>query len=1003
MLEIRTLGGFSLWKDGEAIQDLGSRKAEAILVYVAVTGQPLPRSVIAALLWPEDSERHALTSLRVALAALRRALSEYLEVTREAVGIKPGAEIYLDVSALEEKLMGEQVEQALEIYRGDFLAGFNLRDSLEFEDWRRLQAERQRQLLTRGLHTTILDALDTEEYKKGLFLVQRLIALDPLDEWAYRQCMLLHVLDGQRGLSLEQYEQCRAILQAELGVEPSPETKQLRQQIIQGTQPLYSKTVLPPHNLPTPQTSFIGREKELAQIASLLRDPACRLLTLVGPGGIGKTRLALQAASKVLRSFPDGVYFISLETLSLADYMVPAIASALQFNIDLFINPELDPKYQLFNFLRNKTCLLIFDGSEHLLAGVGLMAEILSNAPRLKILVTSRQKLELAGEWLFPVMGLPVLQSSPGAALEQASALQLFYERARQANTGFQPCTMDQEGAAYLCQLVEGIPLGIELAAAWTPLLPPQEIAVEIQKNLDFLTTDARDVPEKHHSLRAVFDSSWRLLDDAQRQVLCRLAVFKGDFDYNAAQQIAGLSLAQLSTLVAKSLLTNERSGRFHLHALLRRYAYEKLEYHPSERESVHENHCQYYIDFVLQREKDLASGRMYIARDEIRPELDNLRAAVKWASVHWPMEQMRKLLVVLSSFYVIHGWYEGKDAFHDLARARRDSLSSRDISDVLSDPVYLSVRAHQAFFLCNMGQSKESDEISQECLQPLQELGFNLELSECIQNLGVNASFRGEYKRAIEFLESAILIGRDCNFFAWPTYLLWLGHTYWLQGEYRRGMDHLEKAYELFRRQENSWGMAFALSKMGLLADGLEQFADAMTFHRKALTIFEQINNPAGKAYVLSRMCMTAYFQDDFAQAIQFGLQAYQMFDTLGHSWGLITSLSRLGFAYLGSGDLEKARENFNTSLVQSRQNDMTPQVLYALAGLACVLAQEGEEGKALALFHYVKQHPQTPPVYVQQASRWFVGLDQSAAMQESSLLYDQMDLDAVIDQHGY
>ena len=317
---------------------------------------------------------------------------------------------------------------------------------------------------------------------------------------------------------------------------------------------------------------------------------------------------------------------------------------------------------------------------------------------------------------------------------------------------------------------------------------------------------------------------------------------------------------------------------------------------------------------------------------------------AVNWATVHWPAEQMRRVLVVLSSFYVVHGWYEGKDALQDIAQVRRDSLISTNASDVLSDPIYLCAHAHQAFFLCNMGQSKESDEISQECLQPLQELGLSLELSECMQNLGVNASFRGEYERAIELLEAAIPIGRDCNLFSWPTYLLWLGHTHWLQGEYQRGMDCLEKAYELFERQENSWGMAFALTKMGLLADGLEQFAQAMTYHRKALAIFEQINNPAGKAYVLSRMCMAAYFQDDYALAVQFGLQGYQMFESLGHRWGLITSLSRLGFAYLGSGELEKAREYFSTSLIQSRQNDLTPQVLYALVGLACVLAEEGE-----------------------------------------------------------
>jgi tetratricopeptide (TPR) repeat protein len=363
----------------------------------------------------------------------------------------------------------------------------------------------------------------------------------------------------------------------------------------------------------------------------------------------------------------------------------------------------------------------------------------------------------------------------------------------------------------------------------------------------------------------------------------------------------------------------------------------------------------------------------------------------------------MRRVFVVLSAFYVVHGWYEGKDALQDIARVRRDRLISRGTSDVLRDPVYLSARAHQAFFLCNMGQSKESDEISQECLQPLQELGLTLELSECIQNLGVNASFRGEYERAIELLESAILIGRDCHFFAWPTYLLWLGHTNWLQGEYRRGMDCLEKAFALFERQENSWGMAFALTKMGLLADGLEQFAQAMTYHRKALAIFEQINNLAGKAYAFSRMCMAAYFQDDYTQAVKYGLQGYQMFESLGHRWGLITSLSRLGFAYLGTGELEKARQNFSASLMQSRQNEQTPQVLYALVGLACVMAQEGETIKALELFHYVKRHPQTPAVYVQQAIRWFVGLDQSAALQHHIFLDDQMDLDAVIGQLGF
>lgn len=999
MLEIRTFGGLSLRKNGEALKDLGSHKAEAILVYIAVGGRPYNRNVLASLLWSESPENQAQTSLRVALSLLRKPLGDYLEVSRETVSLNPDSQVYLDVSELETKLDSHQVEQALEIYRGDFLQGFYVRDSLEFEEWRRWQEERLRRLISGALQAAITAAIEMEDYKKGQALIHQLLELDPLDELAHRQCMLLFALDGKRVPALTQYEKCRAILQAELGVEPSRETQVLFKQISQGIRPISSGVVIPPQNLPAPQTSFIGREPELAQIEALIGDPACRLLTLMGPGGIGKTRLALQAASKAPRSFSDGTYFVPLDPVVSPDYLVHSIAGAIQFNIDTSFS-DLDPKYQLLDYLRNRSILLVMDSFEHLIPGAGLLADVISHAPKVKILVTSRQRLDLKGEWTFPVNGLPIPSTSANASPDNSSALRLFVERARQAKSGSQLSKLDLEHATRICRFVEGMPLAIELAAAWTSMLTPEEIAEEIHNNLDFLNISSSDIPEKHHSLRAAFESSWLMLNDGQREAFCKLSIFQGGFDRQAALQVTGISLTQLSALLDKSMLGRNMAGRYYMHGILRQYAFEKLNAILPGRNEVYDQHCRYYLEFLSQREADLNSQRMFIAQDEIRQEMDNIRSAVNWAVVNWEAEKLRKVLNVLLAFYTVREWHEGKDAFNHIAQMRKEYLLSRNLDDSLQDTVYLSARIHQAFLQCNLGQIDESETISRECFEPLRSLGLHGELSECLQNLGVNASFRGEYSLAMERLEEAILLGRDCQHSPWLTYLLWLGHAYFLLGEYEHGLESLRKCYELFDRRGNLWGMGFALSKMGLAADGLGEFTQAMQYHRQALSIFEKTSNQAGKAYAKSRMSMAAYFLEEYDQAIQFGQEGYDIFQLLGHRWGICTSLCRLGFAFIGKGDIPKAESHFYEALEQSRKNQMIPVSLYALAGLASTLACEGEGKKAIHLLRYVKHQPQIPALYLEQAVRCFKHLDQTLAQNEPAPPFENVELNEVIER---
>ena len=339
-------------------------------------------------------------------------------------------------------------------------------------------------------------------------------------------------------------------------------------------------------HLPCQPNPLIGREAELLALGKLLADERCRLLTITGLGGVGKTRLAIAAASQHQRLFPEGVYYVSLASLNSPEFIVPAIAEVL----GLTFSGAADLQEQLINHLAvhaRQALLLVLDNLEHLLfqsseqdgkdETAWLLTNLLQRLPTVKILATSRERSNLQGEWIFQLQGLPVPPSNQVNRLEDYSALALFLQRARQMKVDFEVLPDERPWLVSICQMVEGAPLAIELAAAWVGMLSMEEIAKEIISNLDFLTSSMRNVPERHRSLRAVFAHSWKLLSDEEKQVLCRLAVFQGGFLRQAAEEIAGASLPILMSLLSKSLLMRRENGRYDLHALIRQCALEKL------------------------------------------------------------------------------------------------------------------------------------------------------------------------------------------------------------------------------------------------------------------------------------------------------------------------------------------------------------------------------------------------------------------------------------------
>ena len=396
------------------------------------------------------------------------------------------------------------------------------------------------------------------------------------------------------------FEQFKHSLDKEFGAEPELATVELLESARQ-TVPLSSakQVVTPPvtlasettilDNLPGQLTPFVGREIERKRIAEQLADPDCRLLTLVAPGGMGKTSLALAVAREQLETFKDGVWFVPLAAVADAEQMLFAVTDALT----LF--PTQDPKAQLLSHLEDKDMLLLLDNLEHL-SELTLISEMLASARGLKILATSRAQLRLRAEWLFDVSGLSFPKKDTISA-ETYDAVELFLQTASRLAPDLRFEASDLQVISRICRLVAGMPLAIELAASWLRILAPEDIASEITQSLDVLETSAPDMPERHQSIRAVFDYSWELLTPKQQVALAKLTIFKGSFDRQASVSILKLSTRELLELVSKSLLQRDADGRFALHPLIHFYASEKLA--ANGLESLSTNHAQYYAEFA--------------------------------------------------------------------------------------------------------------------------------------------------------------------------------------------------------------------------------------------------------------------------------------------------------------------------------------------------------------------------------------------------------------------
>jgi len=638
-------------------------------------------------------------------------------------------------------------------------------------------------------------------------------------------------------------------------------------------------------SIPVAPTPLIGRETDLSALGQLLCDPQCLLLTIVGPGGIGKTRLAIEVATHYKDRFPDGVWFVPLVALNSPTLIVPTIAEALDFK---FSDPT-NHQAQLLGYLHLKRALLVLDNAEHLMEGVGVYTAILGHCPQIKLLVTSRERLNLMSEWVFEVRGLPVPANEQLEQMETYSSVALFLQSARRVQAGFELREEERQWVRKICHTTEGMPLGIELSAAWVGLLSCEEIAKEIERNLDFLAVSMHDLPERHRSMRATLDHSWKLLNNEEKCILNRLSRFQGPFRREAAEEICGANLAVLSSLRNKTLLYRTDQDYFSLHELVRHYAEHKLAEDPGEQERVKDRHAAYYVQCLAEWEKALKSSRQVETLNQMAQIIDNL--SLGW--LHMIMNCRPKT--------------EKKNQFcADLIHQALFSLS------LFYEMRCRSIEAIALFkesiaYLRSVQDEFEATEDSSR---------FISVMGHITAYLGLHHVLIHQYRKASEYLEEAIqLLGKGQARVERAQAQVMLAAVKHILGQIQESVALLEQSRGVFREEDEDWWYLLSIINLALSYNSSGKLQESEALHQEGFRLVEPDDLRLNLSLRTGFACLL-YLKNDFARAEQWMQENLQLADQLGNSRRTAANLFNLGRVALATQRIELAEEYIQKSI---------------------------------------------------------------------------------------
>lgn len=913
-------------------------------------------------------EGDARANLRRHLYDLRRYLpaspgkAGWILSGRHAVRWNPETPVWVDVDAFSQAINGGHPARAVELYGGELLARTD-------EEWLLYERGRLHALYLDALSTLIRQLRRTGDFSGALEYVRRALAEDPYREDIVREEMKLRAAQGQRAIALEVYHRFSQLMKSDLDAGPMPETTSLFESIRSGAEHSDGQALRPVLNrdrtgrspLPSGGVHPVGRSSEIEHLTYTLATPNCRLVTICGMGGIGKTTLALQIAKKVSPNYRDGAYFADLSGIDAEDHLVTTLAEAVGFQ---FFGSEPAPG-QFLAFLSSRDLLLLLDNFEQLIDQAPFLQEILDRAPDVDLLVTSRERLNLTDEWVFTLDGLATeatggAPTNEGAEGQLAPAIALFLERGRQQRWDFDPGPTELDVIATICRLVEGVPLAIELAAAWLHVLSPQEILESLEQSLDLLTSRRRSSVTRHQSLRTVFDRSWQLLSDEERRVARQLSLFRGGFTTAAAIMVAGASLPLLGSLVDKSFL-RRTSLRFSMQEVLRQYAAERLADHAEEARGARQRHATFYVDFLDTREAPLCGPDPLVTAREIETELENIRTAWRWMARNRFYSGLERSLAPLYDLLNYRLLYqEGADLF-ELALE-----SARAASTLL----HAQLMARVGHFRGRLGENEKAVEILRQSLALLEDLPSSDEVAKergyQLWRIGWHEEFLGRNANARTALEESRTLLESAGDLSGQVQVMNMqGIIEAGAGRMERGIELIARALELARQSEDVRKELLASQNLATALSLARRFDEARPHFDRALQLSRELEDQLTLAHTHSSLAGLALDHKDYEKALEEETNALAIHQHFGYIQGSLNARSGMVHAFAASGRHDEATRLALENLREARATGATLVTVQTLLGISHTLLDRNQAALVARLVHALLGADECPAYY--------------------------------------
>jgi predicted ATPase/DNA-binding SARP family transcriptional activator len=986
-LFVRALGTLQIGLGNQQINNrFRTEKERALLLFLAFQpGRVFRRDYLAELLWPDRPQGAARTNLRQALRGLHRVLQDepgeppYFLVTDDSLSFNSECPARLDALdflrrventrthshdlLVECPLCATDLKIAFDLYQGEFLEGFFLGESQAYQEWMLLQREACLREYVAVLENLSEQARQARDLPRALRYARLWAQKSPLDEGAHRLVMLLLEESGQRAAALEHFQVIRRILMQELGVEPSPETRRLVENLraSQTARPRQTGPLQLQTNLPVQLTTFTGREAELTWFEGCVQNPVCRLMTLIGLPGVGKTRLALQMATQQTGRFRDGVWFVPVENIHTTDQLVYGIGQVLGIRYD----EARDQRNQLVRFIQPRELLIVLDGFEHLIESAELLVEILQQAPGAKFLVTSQVRLEYGAACIREIGGLPYPRNEHEDPREYPS-VQLFITRGMRSRPGFLPDARCLEHIVTICRLADGLPLAIELAAAGLRHYTCEEIAAQIKHNLDSLTTPMQDVPDRHRSIRAALDAAWRNLNAHEKEVFAAMSVFEGSFNLDAALKVAGANLELVTALVAKSLLQQDARLRFWLQPLVHQYARQRLDRDAAQAEAVEAAYCHFYLEFVRQHEEHMAKGQeLCRCLDDLSDELPNLRKTWSLALKYGWFDEIIQGIEGLRQYFELSGNLpEGESWFQQVV----DALEGKEL-DFTSRLALGQALGAQGWFAGRSGHLSRALELLVRSLVLLEDLetgtqtvfsvAVGRELNVTLNALGFTCSGLGDYAEARRYFQRSLEVAEQAGDEDAEAYAL----LYLTELDTEASLEDQLAAYRrclrIFEANQDRRGGLRVLIDLGDAAFTSGNYPQAKSYYESAQSYMGPLDTGWASAAIALKLAAVASAMGRPDEAWQLNQESLEIYQQIGDQRRVSAALCRLGELACDKGNCSEAAKYHDQALRLAAGSGSVPTMLNVMVVVARCYASAGDVEHAQLLLRRILAHP--------------------------------------------